>query len=478
MTRRDPTRIGPIERGGTDDEIVGSSTARSARLVAGLTAVSRATGFARIVVVGAVLGRTVLGDTYQTANSIPNVVFELLAAGVLQSALLPHLVRTERELGADGARAFLDRLLAVVLVGLAAVVAVGMVGAPLVMRAFSAASLGAVERSDKIALGAAMLVVFLPQLLFYATGAVATAALNSRLRFGAAAAAPIVNNVVVIGAYAWFDRLRHGRAPSLRLSGGEFAVLSGGTTVAVVAFTLVPVVAARRAGWPIRPRLRVPSIPLAAMLTVGRWAAAQVALVQVIQIAVLVVANRVAGATTTYTLASGAFLVPFAILAAPIATAVGPRLARAVDAGDLAGAHGGLRWAVRTAAMWLAGAGALLALGAWPVARVVARGDAARGDLAPLAHALVVFGVGLLGYGVFNVLARSGFALGAGRDVAWATAVAAGVAVVGIVVASILMNPAERPAAVALGLVVGYSAGGLVLHRSLRSRFGTARAGR
>ena len=68
--------------------------------MAALTVVSRVTGFVRILVVAAVLGTTFLGNTYQSANSVPNILFELIAAGVLQAvlvpALVPHLDRGDR----------------------------------------------------------------------------------------------------------------------------------------------------------------------------------------------------------------------------------------------------------------------------------------------------------------------------------------------------------------------------------------------
>ena len=57
-----------------------------------LTALSRITGFVRILVVAAVLGTTYLGNTYQSANSVPNLLFELFAAGALQAVLVPTLV--------------------------------------------------------------------------------------------------------------------------------------------------------------------------------------------------------------------------------------------------------------------------------------------------------------------------------------------------------------------------------------------------
>src|SRR6476660_6449680 len=69
-----------------------ASFARSTASMTALTAVSRFTGFVRIVVVAAVLGTTFLGNTYQSTNTVPNLLFELIAAGVLQAVLIPSLV--------------------------------------------------------------------------------------------------------------------------------------------------------------------------------------------------------------------------------------------------------------------------------------------------------------------------------------------------------------------------------------------------
>src|SRR6478752_1517930 len=65
---------------------------RAAASVGALTLLSRLTGFARVLVVTAVLGRGVLGDTYETANTVPTLLFELVAAGALQAVLVPTMV--------------------------------------------------------------------------------------------------------------------------------------------------------------------------------------------------------------------------------------------------------------------------------------------------------------------------------------------------------------------------------------------------
>ena len=59
----------------------GDRLARSTATISAYTLVSRVTGFGRMFVLAAVVGTTYLGNTYQAANSVPNLVFELFAAG-------------------------------------------------------------------------------------------------------------------------------------------------------------------------------------------------------------------------------------------------------------------------------------------------------------------------------------------------------------------------------------------------------------
>ena len=110
-------------------------------------------------------------------------------------------------------------------------------------------------------------------------------------------------------------------------------MLAGGTTLGVLAFTLLPAVAVVRSGFHLRPRLdwRDPTVR-----TVGRrgaWAGGQLALANVLLAAVLVLANGVAGGVVTWTFAYAFFLLPFALFAVPVATTMFPSLARSHQGG-------------------------------------------------------------------------------------------------------------------------------------------------
>src|SRR5688500_12572784 len=96
-----------------------------------VTAVSRLIGFLRVLVVAAVLGTTFLGNAFQAANSLSNVLFELLAAGALSAVLVPTFVSLFDRGDDRGAEEVAGGILWVALVGLGAVTVVGIVLAPL-----------------------------------------------------------------------------------------------------------------------------------------------------------------------------------------------------------------------------------------------------------------------------------------------------------------------------------------------------------
>ncbi|MCU1345231.1 MAG: hypothetical protein JWL70_1497, partial [Acidimicrobiia bacterium] len=217
------------------------------------TAASRLTGVARVVVAVNVL-QGYLGNTYQLANRVPNVLFELFAAGALQAAVIPGLVQAQAEGGDRSLHEVANIVLGRLLVALGALVAVAMALSPLLMRLLAVSADSAEIRSQQVRLGVVLLLIFLPQVLCYAGGLVASAVLNVKHHFVAPVIAPMVNNVVVIACYAVFWHMTDGAHGSLHLSPGQVAVLGGGTTAAVLAFTAVPLMAARRAGVSLRPR--------------------------------------------------------------------------------------------------------------------------------------------------------------------------------------------------------------------------------
>jgi putative peptidoglycan lipid II flippase len=450
------------------------SLERATWMVSGLTALSRLTGFVRVLVVTAVLGRTALGDVYQSVNLVPNVMFELLAAGLLQAVLLPTLVGATARRGIARSDEIANVVLGWVLLGLAIVAALLALLTPVVVNLLFAAEPDSGVEADKVALGIPFLLVFVPQLLCYGGGLVATAVLHARHRFAPPAFAPLVNNVVVIACYLVFDRMRDGAAPSLDLTPGQIAVLAGGTTLGVLAFTAVPLIAATRAGVHWRPALRRDEPELAGLPRAGAWAGLTLALTQVLTVAVLVLGNGVAGSVPTFYFAFAIFQLPYALVAIPVATTRAPYAARLVVDDDPARAATLIRDGLTSTVALLAVAGAAMVALAWPVARLLAFGETAGSDLAPLAHAIAAFGPGLAGYGALFYLMRIGYAVGMIRWPAAAAAATAALGVVAMIVASAAAPEAERAAVLAACYGGAPAIGAVILAIALSRRLGYA----
>ncbi|MFP5299203.1 MAG: lipid II flippase MurJ, partial [Actinomycetota bacterium] len=176
------------------------SLGRGAAIVTFWTAISRVTGFFRVVAVAGALGTTFLANTYNSANTAPNLIFELMAAGVLTSVFVPTFV--EHLIKGNGSKGWEigDVLASSALVALGAVsLAVGL-AAPWLIRLLLIGVDPSV-RDDAVSVGSDMLRLFAPQIVLYGAGMIMTAALHAHRRFTMAAAAPIFNNVVVIGTY-------------------------------------------------------------------------------------------------------------------------------------------------------------------------------------------------------------------------------------------------------------------------------------
>lgn len=435
----------------------GANVARSAVGMGVATAASRLIGFGRVLVVAAVLGASALGDAFQGANSFSNVVFELVAAGALSAVLVPtftNLVdrgdRVEAERLAGG-------LLWLAVVGLGAVSVVGVAAAPLLARLITA-GVPAADVAEQRALVEYLLRWFVPQILLYAFGAIATAALYATRRFAISSLAPIANTVVMVGCLAAF-RVAAGPDPGLALGSGERAILGLAGTGGVLAFVAVLVIAARRAGFGLRPR-RVArgDAPFRALVGHSVWGVLLHSIAGLLLGAAIVTGATVAGGVVAYQSAFVLFLAPYAILAQPLHSAVLPELAGFAARGAAEEFATATRWSLAAMAKLVLPVGAVVVATATPALSVVQVGalDARGTEL--VAAALMGLAVGLLPYGAFLLFARASYALGDSRTPAL---VAIGAGIAGTMVMAVVAAGFDGRARV-VGLGIAHSAAYLV----------------
>ena len=445
--------------------------ARSTATQTLLTGISRITGFARVVIVAAVLGTTFLGNTYQSANTIPNIVFELFAAGALQAVLVPALVARFDRADDAGAERFAGSVLGFTAVTLGVLAVVGALASPWIMRLLVSGVDDPAIRADQVSLGTVFLLVFLPQVVVYDVGLVATAVLHARGRFALPAIAPAVNNVVVCASYGLFAFMRRGEEPSLDLTVAEVAVLGGGTTLAVVAFCSLPILGARRTGFRFRPNLDRSDPELRDLARRGAWAALFLAMTQVLLGAVLVIANRVEGGVVGYQVAFTFFLLPHALFALPVLNTLFPDAARKAQAGDWSGVGATVRRGTTAIALFVLPAAAALAALAPSLAGVALFGNVDRAGSDLVADAIRGFAPGLVGYGIFYFLTRVLYAWDDARTPALVHGAVVLLGVAGMVVAALTVDDRALVPALAWVHSATYLAGaaslGVVVGRRL-----------
>ena len=435
-----------------------------------IAALSRAVGFVRVLVVAAVLGTTFLGNAFQSANSVSNVLFELLAAGALSAVLVPAFVDLLDAGDQAGAERVAGGVLGVAMAVLGAVSVVGVVLAPLLARALT------VGVPDEVAAEQRELVTFLlrffvPQVVLYAAGTVATAVLYARRRFAITAAAPIGNTIVTVACLVAF-RAAADEHPGLDLSSGQRWLLVLAGSGGVLAFVGALLVACRASGFRLRPRMPRGDEQVAAVLRHSGWGAVLHTGAGLLLGGAIVAGSAVEGGVVAYQVAWVFFLAPYAILAQPIHTAILPELVAEARDADLERFRASVRWALERMALFVLPVSALMMALALPAMRVVSFGEVGPEGPALLAAALVALGAGLLPYGAFLLLARAHYALGDSRTPGLTSVVVAAVGVLVMVVGAVATDGTARVAMLGAGHSVAHLLGCAVLLTTLARRAG------
>lgn len=396
----------------------------AAGTIAIATLAARIVGFGRWLVFSGNVGGTCVGQVYATANQVPNVLFEVAAGGALAAVVVPlvasALARGERAEADAVASALLTWALAILLplTVLLGVLAPTITGALL----GSDAACGPGQHS----LAVRMLLVFAPQVPLYAVGIILAGVLQAHRRFLAAAVAPLASSLVVIVAYQVYGSLNRGGDGSIGgLDGWSEAVLTVGTTLGVVALSLPLLIPVRRAGVRLRPRW---AFPAGAARRARRLAGAGMLALLAQQVCVLAtvwISNHRGGTGTlnVYSYVQAVYLLPYAVLAVPIATAAFPSLVDAdPDAAPSVASASTLARSLRAVlAAGVLGATVLIAaagsVGVFFESLDVGRDHGAGAALSALGDALSAFAPGLVGFAVAAVAQRALYA----RHRSWET---------------------------------------------------------
>ena len=461
-----------------------SSVLSSSAVMAAGTVVSRLSGFVRSSMLLAALGGALHADIFTIANTIPNMLYILLAGGVFNAVLVPQLVRAQKN-DPDGGDGYANRVITLAALFLAGATAVLVIGAPVLMRLFLDGSFfePGLETQRQSVVDFAR--YCLPQVFFYGMFVLVGQVLNARGSFGPMMWAPIANNVIsvaVLGAYLWsFGSVRDLCDPA-RLAdpsssvgaytSGQELLLGLGSPLGIAVQLLILVPYLKRAGFRLRPRFDFRGTGLGHTLRLGAWTVGfvvvnQVAYTVVVRIASSGTADAVADACgsgssgTGYTIYSSAFLlamVPHSIATVSLATAMLPRLSAYAADHDLPGVARSVASTLRTAYAVIIPFALLLPLIAEDLSNVIFGYGAARGNVPDFATSLALFAPGLVLFTTHYLVLRGFYAMERTRTVFWVQCV---VGATNIVLA-LAVTARLDAAGTAPGLVLAYAGAYLV----------------
>ena len=447
------------------------ATVRNAAVMSGGTLLSRVTGLIRVSVTLAALGFTVVSDSYNAANTTPNIIYELVLGGILTSVFVPALIGRGRDRGRGAQFETANRFLTITLVLLTGVAVVGAVIAPWIMRLYLGGVEDPIRRAQEIELGTFFLRWFMPQIVFYGVGAVAGGLLTANRRFAAQMYAPVLNNLAVIVTMFALIAMRGTTPPRVEtLTLAEKTLLGAGTTFGVLAMTAALWPALRGIGfrWRLRWDWRHESVRQ--LFHLARWVVVYVVANQVAYLIIIRLASRIsAGAYTAYSQAFVFFSLPHAIVAVSIFTALIPGMADRWTVEDRAGVRDLFSRGFRDTMIVMIPAAAGYIVLAGPIVALLAGHGAVRGvELPVLAHILAGFAIGLPFFSAFQLMTRTLYAMHDSRTPAL---VNIGVAVVNISADLLLAFAWHRGVTgLALGHAVSYVFGSALLFVIVRRR--------
>lgn len=442
------------------------------------TVISRATGVLRVLVLAYVLGISPLADAYNLANTIPNMLYDIVLGGVLGATFIPVFVERLTNKSEREAWRSISSVVTLAVLVLAASTVVAFIAAPWIIQAFtaynhipSAKDPGQVATQRQVA--TELLRWFTPQIFLYGLLSIGTALLNIRRRFGAPMWVPIANNVVCIGVLLFFATIDP--APTLNgvaHSQGQLALLGAGTTAGVLvqALLLVPSLARARLGR-VRWRFDLHDEAVRAILRLGSWTFGFVVLNQVALFVVLALAfgSGGSGPVSSYTYAYAFFQMPYAVVAVSVMSAVTPDLAAHHTKGDMDAFMQRFGTGLRAVlAIIIPSSVAMFVLARPVIALLLGHGNSNAAQTHQTGTALAELSLGLVGFVVFQYAIRAYQTMRRAQVAFWLYVVENALTVV---LAFVLVKPLGL-AGLALAVALSYSIGAILGLGLLHNTYG------
>ena len=446
------------------------------------TLISRLSGVVRDIVLVAAIGTGIFSDTYSVANSIPNIVYILIAGGAINAVFIPSLIRHMQD-DDDSGKRFTDQLLSVISAILIVIVVVTMLGASLLVRLYSTSQWSIQD------LHVATVFAWwcLPQIFFYGMYTVITQILNSRDVFVMPMFAPIMNNVIVIATALVFLSISTGQPTTTSVTSSQLTLLGAGTTLGVALQACVLLPSLKKSGYWFTPKLSVRGSGLG---KVGDLAAWTLGFVAVNQMSFLIIARLTTYANvvasreglvevgfTSYQKGQLMMMLPHSIITVSLITALLPRLSKQSHSGDLTAFGHDLTEGVRLVIAFIVPSAVLLFIAGPQLGRLLyGYGASSQVQGSSVGFIASMFALGLPAFSIFYVLLRSYYAqentktpffLNVGFNVLHLS--------IGLLLFS-FVSPSHKVASLALAYSVAYTVTAIVTWSRVRRRYDETQA--
>lgn len=365
------------------------------------TMASRILGFVRDIMIGAFLGSGPVAQAFLVAFALPNMFRRFFAEGAFNTAFVPLF--SKKVEGGDDAQTFAQDAFS----GLASILIALTLVAQVIMPWLVLAMAGGFAGDERFPLAVDFGRITFVYIVFISLAALFSGLLNATGRFAAAAAAPVLLNIILVGVLlATAMAVPDGKMTNLVDPAEPFGrALSWAVPVAGIAQLVLVWVAASRAGFSIRPRVPrlTPDMRKLAVIAVPAMLAGGV--VQVNLLVGRFVASFFDGAIAWLYYADRLYQLPLGVVGIAIGIVLLPDLSRRLRAGDDAGGRFAFSRAGELAMALTVPAAVALAVISVPLISVLfERGAFTADDTASTALALTIYAIGLPAFVLQKVL--------------------------------------------------------------------------
>ncbi|MDR0482932.1 MAG: murein biosynthesis protein MurJ [Cellulomonadaceae bacterium] len=388
------------------------------------TFASRATGQVRtILLVGAIGTTSLVANSFDIANTLPNMLFTLLAAGILQAVMMPQIMQAIK---AENTQERLDKLLTISAATLLGLTIILVAATPLLIHLFTLA--GDWPR-DAIVLAVAFGYWCVPQVFFYGLFSLISELLNARGQFAATGWAPVANNIISVAGFGLFIYLFGSQQGIGNNLGGwtwSMTALMGATaTLGIVIQASILLIALRRGGFHWHIRFGLHGIGLRSAGKVVGWTIAAVILEQVGLVYLRnitsaagqsAVGGEIIAGPAAFTNALTIYILPHSLVVVSIITALFPRMSMAAAQGDLWGVRTTMSTGLRSAGVFSVLASVAMIVLAGPIMKALLPTLSAEG-VAAGAPVLRALSFGLVALGATVMVKRMYYAFEDGRSI-------------------------------------------------------------